>query len=239
VSATTLNIQHPELRQPKWAAQLPCNTINIGLTGGIGSGKSTVAQLLRERGAFVIDLDRISHALTRADGRAMPQIVASFGPSVATPAGELNRAQMREWVFQDAQAKSKLEAIMHPMIAQEVIEWAHRCAQSGLYRYLVYDIPLLAESAFWSDRLDWIVVIDCSRQTQIERVKMRSPHLDDAVIESIISTQAHPDVRRNIANVLINNDKNQVNLLNLQVQVDILVHHISLLKNIKCIESKT
>jgi dephospho-CoA kinase len=128
---------------------------------------------------------------------------------------------------------------MHPMIAQEVIEWAHRCAQSGLYRYLVYDIPLLAESAFWSDRLDWIVVIDCSRQTQIERVKMRSPHLDDAVIESIISTQAHPDVRRNIANVLINNDKNQVNLLNLQVQVDILVHHISLLKNIKCIESKT
>ena len=238
MSATTLNIPHPKLRQPMWAAQLPCNTINIGLTGGIGSGKSTVAQLLRERGVFVIDLDRISHALTQAGGQAMPQIVASFGPSAATPSGELNRVQMRQWVFQDAQAKSKLEAIMHPMIAQEAIESAHRCAQLGSYRYLIYDIPLLVESAFWSDRLDWIVVVDCSRQTQIERVKMRSPHLDEAVIESIVSAQAHPDVRRNIANVLINNDKNQVSLLNLQVQIDILTQHINLLKNMKCAESK-
>lgn len=235
--ASILNIQHPALREPVSMAQLPKETINIGLTGGIGSGKSTVAQLLRERGAFVIDLDRISHALTQTGGRAMPQIVTAFGALAAMPTGELNRVQMREWVFQDAQVKSKLEAIMHPMITQDVVELAHQCANSGLYSYLIYDIPLLAESVFWGNQLDWIVVVDCSRQTQMERVKNRSPHLSTLTIESIINAQAHPDIRKNIANVLINNDKNQSNLLNLQVQVDILVHHISLLKNIKCIES--
>ena len=237
MSASILNIQHPALREPVSMAQLPKETINIGLTGGIGSGKSTVAQLLRERGAFVIDLDRISHALTQTGGRAMPQIVAAFGALAAMPTGELNRVRMREWVFQDAQAKSKLEAIMHPMITQDVVDLAHQCANSGLYRYLIYDIPLLAESVFWGNQLDWIVVVDCSRQTQMERVKNRSPHLSTLTIESIINAQAHPDIRKNIANVLINNDKSQSNLLNLQVQVDILVHHISLLKNIKCIES--
>jgi len=230
VSTTLLNIPHPELRHPKWGTQLPRNVVNIGLTGGIGSGKSTVAKLLRERGAGLIDLDEISHALTRADGRAMPQIIASFGALAAMPTGELNRAQMREWVFQNTQAKKTLEDIMHPMIAQDAIELAHQYSKSGSHRYLIYDIPLLAESEFWTDRLDWIVVVDCSRQTQVERVKTRSPHLSIVTIESIIDAQAQPEARRNIANVLINNNKNETNHLNLIVQVDILTHHVGLLK---------
>ena len=230
MSATILNILHPELRQPKWGTQLPHNVVNIGLTGGIGSGKSTVAQLLRERGVVVIDLDQISHALTQAGGRAMPQIVASFGALAAMPSGELNRAQMREWVFQDAQAKTMLEDIMHPMIAQEAIESAHQLAQTQGLHYLIYEVPLLTESGFWTDRLDWVVVVDCSRQTQVERVTSRSPHLGRQMIESMIDAQAQPEARRNIANVLINNDKNETNRLNLAVQVDILTQHVGLLK---------
>ena len=119
---------------------------------------------------------------------------------------------------------------MHPMIAQEAIQWAHQLVQKNRYLCLIYDIPLLAESDFWTDRLDWIVVVDCSRQTQIERVSTRSPHLSFAAIASIIDAQASPEMRRNIANVLINNDKDQKNRLNLTVQVDILTHHVGLLK---------
>ena len=227
---TVLNLPHPELRHPRLATQLPHDLVNIGLTGGIGSGKSTVAKLLRERGAGLIDLDAISHALTQAGGRAMPKIIASFGALAAMPTGELNRNQMREWVFQDTQAKKTLEDIMHPMIAQEAIQWAHQLVQKNRYLCLIYDIPLLAESDFWTDRLDWIVVVDCSRQTQIERVSTRSPHLSFAAIASIIDAQASPEMRRNIANVLINNDKDQKNRLNLAVQVDILTQHVGLLK---------
>ncbi len=230
MSKTLLNIPQPELRRPKFAGQLPHNLVNIGLTGGIGSGKSTVAKLLRERGAAVIDLDRISHALTQADGRAMPQIIEAFGASAAMASGELNRANMREWVFGDIKAKHTLERILHPMIAQDAIEWANKMAHISGHKYLVFDIPLLAESDFWTDRLDWIVVVDCSRQTQIERVNRRSPNLIFEIIESMIDAQAQPDTRRSIANVLINNDKNEKNFLNLTTQIDILSQHAGFLK---------
>ena len=119
---------------------------------------------------------------------------------------------------------------MHPMIAQEAIESAHQLAQTQGLHYLIYEVPLLTESGFWTDRLDWVVVVDCSRQTQVERVTSRSPHLGRQMIESMIDAQAQPEARRNIANVLINNDKNETNRLNLAVQVDILTQHVGLLK---------
>lgn len=178
--------------------------LKIGLTGGIGSGKSTVAGMLRERGAAIIDADAISRASTAPGGAAMAAIAAQFGPEFITPEGALNRERMRERVFQDPQARQQLEAIIHPLVAQETARQTQAAIDAG-HRCLVFDVPLLAESAHWRGRVDRVLVVDCSAQTQISRVMARSG-LKAEEVERIIAAQTSREKRLAIADWVILND---------------------------------
>lgn len=178
--------------------------LKIGLTGGIGSGKSTVAGMLRERGAALIDADAISRASTAPGGAAMAAIAAQFGPEFITPEGALNRERMRERVFQDPQARQQLEAIIHPLVAQETARQTQAAIDAG-HRCLVFDVPLLAESAHWRGRVDRVLVVDCSAQTQISRVMARSG-LKAEDVERIIAAQTSREKRLAIADWVILND---------------------------------
>ena len=221
-----LQILNPYLRTVA-LHDLPANVLNVGLTGGIGSGKSTVAALLQAHGVALIDLDRISHELTEAGGRAIAPIVAHFGAQAMDAKGALNRAFIRERVFADPSERVALEQILHPMIAQEVLARSHDCAQS--VDCIVYDIPLLVESRAWQQRLDWVMVVDCSRQVQIQRVQTRNPNMDVKTIQAIIAAQASPEQRFAIANAVLDNRENTVNRLNLVHQVDILTDYMKAL----------
>ena len=175
--------------------------LRIGLTGGIGSGKSTVARLLVERGAALIDTDAIARSLALPGGAAIDAIRSQFGPSAVDSAGGLDRAYMRDLVFTDTSAKAHLEAILHPMIGTE----CNRQALAAAGRTLVFDVPLLAESRHWRTRVDRILVVDCLEATQIERVMQRSGWTREAV-EAVIAQQARRDVRRAIADAVIFNE---------------------------------
>lgn len=142
----------------------------LGLTGGIGSGKTHVANLLASWGATVIDTDLIAHQLTGPGGAAIDAIRASFGSGVIDPQGALDRGRMRELVFSDPERRVELEGIMHPRIAQEVLRQAHEA--TGIYS--VFVVPLLIESGRWRDRIDRLCVVDCEEETQIARVQARS-----------------------------------------------------------------
>ena len=146
------------------------NRFSVGLTGGIGSGKSAVADLLAQQGAAIIDTDQIAHALTAPGGAAIRPIAEQFGDSFLTPEGALDRAAMRERVFSDAAAKRQLEAILHPLIRQQTRIEAERVPGS----YLVFVVPLLVESGRWKDSVDRVLVVDCSEALQLERVMRRS-----------------------------------------------------------------
>ncbi|NCW82733.1 MAG: dephospho-CoA kinase, partial [Betaproteobacteria bacterium] len=142
----------------------------VGLTGGIGSGKSTVAACFQAKGITVIDTDEIAHRITAAGGVAMPAIVAAFGDDVAEADGALNRQRMRELVFEDPQQRKRLESILHPMIRQ-ISDDAVLAATSP---YVMLAIPLLIESEQARNRVNCIVVVDCPEAQQIERVMKRS-----------------------------------------------------------------
>jgi dephospho-CoA kinase len=173
----------------------------IGLTGGIGSGKSTVARLLVERGAALIDTDAIARSLALPGGAAIDAIRAQFGAAAIDAAGGLDRAYMRELVFTDTAAKNRLEAILHPMIGTECTRQA--LAAEG--HPLVFDVPLLAESRHWRTRVDRVLVVDCDEATQITRVMQRSGWSREAV-EGVIAQQARREVRRAVADAVIFND---------------------------------
>ncbi|MDR2327196.1 MAG: dephospho-CoA kinase [Acidovorax sp.] len=179
--------------------------LRLGLTGGIGSGKSTVGQMLAERGAAVLDADAISRSLTAAGGAAMPAIMARFGPHIAAPDGSLDRAAMRTLVFQDATARQALEAIVHPLVGSSTEAHAQAAVAAGA-RLLVFDIPLLVESPRWPARLDQVLVVDCSETTQIERVMERNG-LERQAVQAIIAAQASRSRRRAAADWVIYNDK--------------------------------
>jgi dephospho-CoA kinase len=169
-----MNIKHP------W---------RIGLTGGIGSGKSTVAGMLADKGAAVIDADAISRSLTTAGGRAMAAIAQTFGPRMLDAQGAMDRQAMREAVFQNPQAKQQLEAIIHPLVSQITAEQAQAAVQSG-HRVLVFDVPLLVESGErWRKQVGRVLVVDCDAQTQRQRVVARSG-LAIEEIDRIIALQA-------------------------------------------------
>lgn len=176
-------------------------SLRIGLTGGIGSGKSTVARMLVELGAALIDTDAIARALTLPGGAAMEAIRLEFGPTAIDETGGLDRARMRDLVFADASAKVRLEAILHPMIGIECNQQA--LAAAG--RALVFDVPLLAESGHWRARVDRVLVVDCSEATQIERVMQRSAWSREAV-QAVIDRQANREARRAIADAIICNE---------------------------------
>lgn len=176
----------------------------IGLTGGIGSGKSTVSGMLAERGAAVIDADAISRATTAAGGSALPAIAQVFGPGLIGRDGALDRAAMRELVFQDSTARQRLEAIIHPLVGAETDRQAHQALATGC-RLLVFDVPLLVESgARWRGKVDRVLVVDCEPATQVERVTTRS-QLPPAQVEQIIAAQAPRTARLAAADVVVFN----------------------------------
>ena len=161
----------------------------IGLTGGIGSGKSTVAGMLAARGAAVIDADAISRSLTAPGGRAIAPIAQAFGPHMIEAQGGMDRQAMREYVFQNVQAKKQLEAIIHPLVSQITAEQAQNALQSGR-RVLVFDVPLLVESGErWRKQVDRVLVVDCDADTQRQRVMARSG-LAAEEIDRIMALQA-------------------------------------------------
>jgi dephospho-CoA kinase len=172
----------------------------IGLTGGIGSGKSTVADLLAARGASVIDTDLIAHQLTATGGAAMPAIEREFGPQFVRPDGALDRAKMRAHVFDQPLQKEQLEAILHPLIRQACEVQAAAATGS----YIIFAVPLLVESGSWKERVDRIVVVDCPEETQVSRVMQRSG-LTRAQVLSIMATQAPRSERLAAADDVISN----------------------------------
>ena len=173
----------------------------IGLTGGIGSGKSTVANYWVALGAHLIDTDALARELTLAGGAAIAPLRDEFGIDVFDDAGALDRARMRTLVFNDSTAKRRLEGILHPLIGAE----AMRLAAQSNSPAIVFDVPLLSESSPWRARCDRIAVVDCSEPVQIERVVLRSGW-DGEQVRNVIAQQSPRAVRRAIADAIIDND---------------------------------
>ena len=179
--------------------------LRLGLTGGIGSGKSTVASILASAGAAVMDADAISRSLTLPGGRAIPAILAEFGEQLIAPDGAMDREAMRARVFSNPQSKRQLEAIIHPLVGQVLQEESHAALAAG-HACLVYDVPLLVESGErWRRQVDWVCVVDCEVETQIQRVMHRN-QLSRAEIERIISQQASRQQRLDCADAVIFNE---------------------------------
>ena len=183
----------------------------IGLTGGIGSGKSTVARMLVECGAVLVDADAISREVTAPGGAAIEQIARQFGSQALTPAGSMDRDVMRELAFSDPAVKRQLEAIIHPLVSLESARLAATAASAG-GACIVFDIPLLVESNRWRQQLDQVLVIDCSEATQISRVLARQSqpgmhgHWTPDAVQKVIATQASRAHRRAAADACIYNE---------------------------------
>jgi dephospho-CoA kinase len=191
--------------------------LRIGLTGGIGSGKSTAAAIWVRHGAALIDTDAIARHLTAAGGAAMPALREAFGASIVAGDGALNRPAMRSLAFSDTQAKQRLEAVLHPLIGAQ----AQREADTAASGVLVFDVPLLTESALWRARVDRVLVIDCSEATQIERVIRRNGWTRDAAARAI-ANQASRAARCAIADATIFNDG--IDPAELDAAIDTLWH---------------
>ncbi|RYX90906.1 MAG: dephospho-CoA kinase [Comamonadaceae bacterium] len=176
----------------------------IGLTGGIGSGKSTVARLLADAGAAIIDADAISRQTTAAGGAAIAAIAAQFGAHAIAADGAMDRDVIRKLVFDNPAARLELEAIIHPLVGAESARQAEAAAQAG-NPCVVFDIPLLVESGRWRSRLDAVVVVDCLEETQVARVVARSGWTREAV-EKVIASQASRAERLAAADACIYND---------------------------------
>lgn len=187
----------------------------IGLTGGIGSGKSTVAQMLVDLGAHLVDLDAISRGLTAPGGAAIAQIRQQFGPGYVDEQGAMNRARMRELAFKDPSALIQLESILHPLIGQHADLHA---TQAQADQIVVFDVPLLAESGTrWKQKVDGVLVVDCSVETQITRVMARSGWTREAV-EKVIAQQATREMRLAVADHVIVNEGLSLDELKGEVQ---------------------
>jgi len=178
--------------------------LRIGLTGGIGSGKSTVLQMLAARGAGSVDADAISRSVTAAGGAAIEPIRHHFGARFIAADGSLERALMREHAYAQPDARRQLEAIIHPLVGAGIREQVDRCRDEGR-RCVVFDIPLLVESGRWRSEVDRVMVVDCSTRTQIERVVARSA-LPPAQVEAIIAAQASRGLRLAAADLVVCND---------------------------------
>ena len=173
----------------------------VGLTGGIGSGKSTVAELFAERGAALVDADVIAHALTAPQGAAMAAIAATFGDGVLQTDGALDRTAMRNLVFSDRSAKARLEAILHPLIREQ----SRALCAAATQPYVLLVVPLLVETGGYRERTDRVLVVDCDEAVQIARVMARSGLAVEAV-KAIMATQIPRLERRAVADDLVQND---------------------------------
>lgn len=181
-----------------------CTTLRIGLTGGIGSGKSTVGRVLAGNGATLVDADVIARQLTAAGGAAVREIANQFGDRMIAANGELDRDQMRKHAFDDPAARLRLEAIVHPMVAQEAMRQAGQADHAGS-ACIVFDIPLLVESGRWRQQVDRVLVVDCREATQIARVMARNGWSREAV-EKIMAEQASRAQRLAAADLCVYNE---------------------------------
>ncbi|KVN87227.1 dephospho-CoA kinase [Burkholderia ubonensis] len=184
----------------------------VGLTGGIGSGKTTVADLFAARGASIVDTDLIAHRITAPGGLAMPAIEQAFGPDFVAADGSLDRAKMRALIFSDDAARRRLEAITHPLIRTET----DREGREARGAYVMFVVPLLVESGSWKSRVDRVLVVDCDVETQIARVMHRNRFTREQV-EAIIARQATRDARLAAADDVIVNDATTPDALAAQV----------------------
>ena len=205
----------------------------IGLTGGIGSGKSEAAKIFADLGVPVTDVDVISHALTAANQPLLADIVANFGKEYITAEGALNRGAMRKLVFNDAAARDQLNAILHPAIYQQAVLQlqANQTHINKSTPYQILVIPLLFESPRYAPHIDRILLIDCDEATQVARVQLRS-NLTEAEIKKIISAQTPRDKQLKLANDVIENGGNVAEL-----REKILLIHQKYLNT--CMVSKT
>ena len=200
---------------PSLSPAAPLNArLAIGLTGGIGCGKTTVANMFAALGAAVIDTDLIAHALTAPRGAAMDAIVAEFGTTFANANGALDRVAMRKLVFAEPAAKARLEQILHPLITQAAFDEAARAAGP----YIIYVVPLLVESRHWRSRVARVLVIDCPETLQIARVVARNG-LQEAEVRAIMAAQVPRAVRLAAADDVITNDDG---IAKLSPQIDAL-----------------
>ncbi len=181
------------------------SALRIGLTGGIGSGKSTVSSMLAQRGAVVIDADAISRQLTAPGGAALQAIAQAFGAHMITPDGAMDRQAMRTLVFGDPSARKQLEGILHPLVTQSIRQQAQAATTAGA-RVVVLDIPLLVEGGDrWLKEVDRVLVVDCSPETQIQRVIQRNG-LAREEVQRIIDQQASREQRARVADLIILNE---------------------------------
>jgi dephospho-CoA kinase len=186
----------------------------VGLTGGIGSGKSTVARAFEAHGVEVVDADALAHGLTAPGGAAIPALRTAFGDEIVDASGALDRARMRRIAFADASARQRLEAILHPMIRAETDRLARRARR----RYVILMIPLLVESGDPHARCDRVLVVDCLEEEQIRRVIARSG-LPRAEVEAIMATQASRATRLAAADDVLDNSGEPTGI---DVQVEML-----------------
>jgi dephospho-CoA kinase len=181
--------------------------LRIGLTGGIGSGKSTVARLLVACGAILVDADAISRQVTAPGGAAIQKIAAQFGDDVITADGEMDRERMRQIAFNDPSARQRLEAIIHPLVGQEAMHQSEEAvkASKGGACCIVFDVPLLVESGRWRQQVDHVLVVDCSEPTQVARVMARNGWTQEAV-KKVMAGQASRAKRLTAADSCLLND---------------------------------
>jgi dephospho-CoA kinase len=190
--------------------------LRIGLTGGIGSGKSTVAAMLAQHGALLIDTDAIARELTLPGGAAIDAIRAAFGADFIDAQGALDRSRMRELAFADVSAKRRLEAILHPLIGTET----ERRFDGSTAATVVFDVPLLVESgARWRRRVDKVLVVDCAQATQVQRVVQRSGWTREAA-QAVVAQQVPRAARRAAADAVLFNDG---------VTLEALAQHVAML----------
>ena len=194
----------------------------VGLTGGIGSGKSTIASMLAECGAAIIDSDAIARAVTAAGGAAIDQIAKQFGSRFITPHGAMDRDLMRELAFSDSRAKKQLEEIIHPLVGEQTARQAAQASSACI----VFDVPLLVESGRWRQKLDQVLVVDCSEETQIKRVMVRNGWTREAVLQ-VMAGQASRSQRLAAADLCIFNDES-MSLAALAVMVKQLAQRFGL-----------
>lgn len=172
----------------------------VGLTGGIGSGKSAAAEEFARLGATVVDTDAIAHELTQPGGAAVPHVRALFGEAFVLPTGAMDRKAMRERVFADPAAKQALESLLHPMIRAE----SERRMAGAAGPYVVYVVPLLIESGNYRQRVDRVLVVDAPETLQVERVRVRS-RLAEAEVRGIMAHQVSRAERLAAADDVIDN----------------------------------
>lgn len=178
----------------------------IGLTGGIGCGKSLAAQYFAELGALVIDADQLARAAIERGSQGFDEVVSFFGDSILTN-GEIDRRALGELIFKDSEAKKRLESIVHPFVRREFEE---AVASLKSDETLIYEIPLLVETGA-QDRFDMVVTVESSLENRISRLRQRGMHISE--IEGRIASQATREQRIEVADFLIENDGSEDELL--------------------------